>query len=367
MNVFSKPLKQEEEILSFTEFFKKQIDISKLKLTQLKSIARKNKLHVSGKKEVLLNRVYTFFVESNACSLIQKCFRGHIVRYSFELRGPAFKQIEKCVNDTDFVSLDPLKEIEFHDFYSYRDSKGFIYGFSISSLISSWKRNRTLTNPYNRELFTSEMVVDIHTLHRMKDIIFYFYKPVVKQTEAASTTQSAVNSYRFHLNGDRVHPSTPLVAITYPNANNRELIQRMEDIQQKPLNVRIQELFMEIDNLGNYTQAAWFENLSTSDCIRYLRYLGNIWNYRGHLSVETKRNICSLLDPFSQRFFWNANSRDAHENIQQVCVFVLEHMIYTGMDVEYRKLGALHALSALTIVSVPARRNMMWLYESLVY
>jgi hypothetical protein len=42
-------------------------------------------------------------------------------------------------------------------------------------------------------------------------------------------------------------------------------------------------------------------------------------------------------------------------------------MVYTGIDVEYQKLGALHVLSVLTIVSMDARRNMMWLYESLVY
>jgi len=367
MNVFSKPLKHEEEILTYIEFFKNEIDISKLKLTDLKNIARKNKFRISGSKEILKERVYTFFLESNACSIIQKYFRGHLVRYSFKLRGPAYKRREKCVNDTDFVSLDPLKEIEFHDFYSYQDSKGFIYGFSISSLISSWKRNRTLTNPYNRELFDSNMVSNIHTLHRMKDTIFYFYKPQVKQPENVSAPPITTNSYRLSSHGSiRVHPSGQSNMMSFPNSNNRELIQRMEEIQQKPLNLRIQELFMEIDNLGNYTQAAWFDNLSTSDCIRYLRYLGDIWNYRGQLSDEIKRNICSILDPFAQRFFY-PDARDPHENIRQVCVFVLEHMIYTGIDIEYRKLGALHALSALTIVSIPARRNMIWLYESLLY
>jgi hypothetical protein len=367
MNVFSKPLKHEEEILSYIDFFKNEIDISKLKLTELKNIARKNKFRISGSKEILKKRVYTFFLESKACSIIQKYFRGHLLRYSFKLRGPAFRHTEKCVNDSDFVSLDPLNEIEFHDFYSYQDSKGFIYGFSISSLMSLWTRKRTLTNPYNREEFDSSMVSNIHTLHRMKDIIFYYYKPQIKQPENVSVPSTITNSYRLSSHGIRIYQSNQSNILTFPNANNRELIERMQEIQQKPLNVRIQELFMEIDNLGNYTQASWFDNLTTSDYIRYLRYLGDIWNYRGQLSVETKRNICTLLDPFSQRFAWNATSRDAHENIQQVCVFVLEHMIYTGADIEYRKLGALHALSALTIVSIPARRNMIWLYESLLY
>ena len=358
MNVFSKPLKQEDE-LTYTNFFKKNIDISKLKLTELKSIARKNKLHVSGKKEILMKRIATFFLESKACSVIQKYFRGHLVRYSFRLRGPGFNHIEKCVNDTDFISLEPLNEIEWYDFYSYVDNKGFIYGFSISSLMSMWIRKRSLTNPYNRELLESNMVSNIHTLHRLKDIIFHYYNKPIKQ-ESNIIVQPITN----RLSGVRIYPNTILNTI-FPNANNRELIERMQEMQKKPLNVRIRELFMEIDNLGNYTQASWFDNLSTSECIRYLRYLGDIWNYRGQLSVETKRNICSILDPFSQRFYPDA--QNPYENIRQVCVFVLEHMIYTGIDIDYRKLGALHALSALTIVSIPARNNMMWLYESLLY
>lgn len=241
------------------------------------------------------------------------------MRYSFKLRGPAFSHIEKCVNDSDFVSLDPLKEIEFHDFYSYKDSKGFIYGFSINSLMSLWVRNRTLTNPYNREVFTSEMISNIHTLHRMKDIIFYYYNTQIKQPQNISAPPITTNSNRMSLHGIRIYPNAQLRMMSFPNANNRELIQRMEEIQQKSLNVRIQELFMEIDNLGNYTQAAWFDNLSTSDCIRYLRYLGDIWNHRGQLSDETK-NICSILDPFGQRFF--IQNHGMHMKIYGKCVFL---------------------------------------------
>jgi hypothetical protein len=41
-------------------------------------------------------------------------------------------------------------------------------------------------------------------------------------------------------------------------------------------------------------------------------------------------------------------------------------MIFMGVDDEHRKLGAFHALSALTVVSMGARDTMPWLYESLM-
>jgi hypothetical protein len=40
-------------------------------------------------------------------------------------------------------------------------------------------------------------------------------------------------------------------------------------------------------------------------------------------------------------------------------------MVYCGIDDEYRKIGTLHALTALTIVSNGARNSLPWLYESL--
>jgi hypothetical protein len=45
----------------------------------------------------------------------------------------------------------------------------------------------------------------------------------------------------------------------------------------------------------------------------------------------------------------------------------MENLIYSGIDEEYRKIGALHVLSALTLVSSPARIAMPWLYESIVF
>jgi hypothetical protein len=45
----------------------------------------------------------------------------------------------------------------------------------------------------------------------------------------------------------------------------------------------------------------------------------------------------------------------------------MENMVYSGVDEEYRKIGCFHALSALTIVSYPARAALPWLYESVMY
>ena len=54
------------------------------------------------------------------------------------------------------------------------------------------------------------------------------------------------------------------------------------------------------------------------------------------------------------------------EQLKARCLCVMEDMIYTGVDIEFKTLGALHVLTVLTVVSREARINMPWLYESLM-
>jgi hypothetical protein len=67
---------------------------------------------------------------------------------------------------------------------------------------------------------------------------------------------------------------------------------------------------------------------------------------------------------FNERIYYNDVSLG---RIQEACLIVFENMVYTGIDVEHRKIGTMHALSALTTVSLNARTTMPWLYESLVF
>ncbi len=53
--------------------------------------------------------------------------------------------------------------------------------------------------------------------------------------------------------------------------------------------------------------------------------------------------------------------------MQSACLIVFENAIYSGIDEDYRKLGAFHVLSALTLVSRGAREAMPWLYESVMH
>jgi hypothetical protein len=170
--MFSKPIRQNkindlnEPVLNYKEYYKNNIILKKYKLPELKTIVKKYKLRITGNKDELINRIETLFSKMKNAEIIQKRFRGWIVRYSFILNGEIIKNRSLCVNDSDFVTLEPLDEIPRELFYSYKDAKNFYYGFNITSLIQMMKTKGKLTNPYNREGF------DKKTLNNMISLSF---------------------------------------------------------------------------------------------------------------------------------------------------------------------------------------------------
>jgi len=124
---------------------------------QLKIIAKHYKLPIKGNKPELIKRIHNYLYFSNFVIKIQRVFRGNIQRKYNSLHGPAYKMKNRhlCTNETDFISLENLKELNIHQFFSYEDSDGFVYGFdllSIYNLIFKGEKNNT-KNPYNRNIF----------------------------------------------------------------------------------------------------------------------------------------------------------------------------------------------------------------------
>ena len=94
---------------------------------QLKIIAKFYKIKISGlNKNELIETLYKFFHECVQIVKIQKLFRGYIVRKYKFLHGPASQNRKICTNMEDFITLESINEISFHNFISYKDSDNFI-------------------------------------------------------------------------------------------------------------------------------------------------------------------------------------------------------------------------------------------------
>jgi hypothetical protein len=358
-------------------------NLNNYKLPDIKAACKLNKLPVSGTKPILIGRLTNFFIRVNAATIVQKYIRRRFILRWINVHGPAFNDITKCVNQTDFVSMEPITQIDRRFLYSYKDTKDFIYAFDITSLIQTLQVNSVIVNPYTREELTKTQHNDIIFMYNMSRCIFdvfhkenphYFNSPCITNPRMSSiilnyiasqirdsiTDESnVVSSYTNYR--PNVYQSSLL------NANNYTRYNQINNIRRQPIDIRVRDVFIEIDRLGNYTNQEWFNNLSHINYANLYRLLYNIWNFRAGIPPNTKLLICPFHSPFDGIFPREIRHDELTlEELKISCLIVFENMVYSGVDDEYRKIGAFHALSALTVVSRSARASMPWLYESVI-
>ena len=292
------------------------------RVSQLKDVCRHYKLKVSGNKPDLSSRVYNFLRLSLSIRTIQKIWRTHLLlRYNL-MHGPAMIHRKLCVNETDFFSMQSLSEIPCTQFMSYRDDDDMVYGFDMLSIYNLLKKGgRATTNPYNRNPIPKGVRRSLKGILRIAPMF-----------------------------GDLID-----IKIESPDAHI---------CPGKQLELRALSVFQDIDELGNYTDQTWFQTLGRVQLIRFVRELADIWTYRANLPPSIKREICPPVgDPFRSVHFHSLPTLSI-ESLKRVSLTLMETFVRRGINIESRKLGAFHVLSALTLVSSDAASSLPWLYQS---
>jgi hypothetical protein len=297
-------------------------------VNQLKLIAKNYKLKISGNKNQLLTRIYSFLYFSSYIIKIQKLFRGNVARKYKLLHGPAAINRKLCTNTDDFVTMEPVEEINYHQFVSYKDEDGFIYGFDIISLHNLFLKSKdieSIRNPYNRNLIPESVVKTIKSIIKISRIL------------------------KIHVN------------LHYEDDTQSISIEKMVEL-------RALSLFQNIDSLGNYSNSKWLLELDRIHLIKFLRELADIWNYRAQITPETKRNICPPSgDPFRNFNMHYVHTESNMTNVKKVVLEVLEKIVNSGVDRDSRALGACYVLGSLTLVNQEAATSIPWLFQSFGY
>ena len=285
---------------------------------QLREIASYYKLKKTGNKPQLLKLLYNFLFLSSKVIKIQSLQRKLFIKKFIKYKGPAFNNTKKCVNETDCYSLENLSNIDINQFFSFIDTDGKIYGFDICSLYEILKQDNPL-NPYNRNKLDKKKL-----LHNIKKYV--------------RISKILGNMINITIEKDIISP-------------------------QKTLELRIHKIFQTMDELGNYTSVEWFTNLNANGLVKFIRELCDIWMYRLNLSNNTKRNICPFGDPFRNMNTMLAPSLNL-DLLKKQIITVMENMIYSSNNNEYKSLGCIYVLTALTLVRHNAATTMPWLYQS---
>jgi hypothetical protein len=341
--------------------------LPKLKCIELREILRENKLKISGKKKILIERIMHHAMRYTRIIQIQKIFRGYMSRCVKLLSGPALYNRKLCINDTDFVTMENIRLIDWFDFFSYQDNDGIVYGFSLLSFLRYVsKNNRNVCNPYTR------LPIEINIIKRAIRL-FQNNRALLGKSKYNLTNINLAlpNPYiNYNISYLYYHPRLYTNVITTTRV--RRIYDNLIEYRHLTLNQRIQNIFIEFDMLGNYTQSVWFTSLTSHCYPKFFKILKDIWMFRANLTPETKYKVCCLFDPFqsiitngvhlfSQNDYGNIRILS---HIKLLCVTTIETLIYSGIDEEHCKLGSLYCLMALTRVSHSARISMPWLYDA---
>lgn len=307
------------------------LETTQYNVSQLKLFAKAHKLKQTGNKSELIKRLYSFLKLSYYAIKIQKTFRRKLVYKYLKMHGPAAMPINRalCMNDMDVVSMEPIKDINYHQFISYKDKDELIYGFDISTLHNLYLKSDedVIKNPYNRNKIPRSIFRDIRALIRLGRIL----------------------NISFNLN----------------YSDDEELIKHAPE---KEVEFKAIALFQSMDALGNYTDPNWFLALNKRRLLLFIKYLIDIWNYRAQLTRETQIRICP---PHGYPMHGlNANRLQNEENvivIKNILLDVMNKFVNSSQDKDNKCLGAFYVLSALTLVSANAAASMPWLYQSARY
>ena len=290
------------------------------RVQQLKDMCRHYKQRVGGNKDELTKRIYNYLRLSFYAVRVQRLARKVLLKKYVTARGPAFIKRGLCVNDNDFFTMEPVKEISNEQFISYKCRDGKIYGFDIMSLYNLIRKGSApFTNPYNRiELPRSLLDSGNYLLQMGKHY------------------------------GDKIVTK----------------IEEEEMDSSKELELRTLTAFQKINSLGNYVNHTWLWSLQRVQLIRFVRELVDIWQYRAQLAMEAKRQIYPPHGDIFRGLNLYMLPVSDRDQLRTLAVTVIERLINHGVDYGSQSLGANYALCALTLVSQPARDALPWLYQS---
>lgn len=285
-------------------------------IPQLKDICKQYKLKISGNKTQLVERINKHLKETVAAKIIQRAYRARLLRNYNYFKGNHLRS--KCVNETDFYSLDDLSDVPYEQFFAFKDVGGHVYGWNIASLwnlLIRTKPGEKLLNPYNCQPFPTDAWASLNSIFRISKALKINIK------SSLDVDQTYINSFES----------------------------------------KLLSTFQHINSLGNYTDHKWLINLDFNKLHRFLYELKDIWFHRAEIDVNTRNLICFNLSFVN----YNLNTVD-FDTLREIALTTIINLVYKGQSEEYQQLGAMYVLTALTIVSTDAANSLPWLYASAV-
>lgn len=299
---------------------------------------REKKLSFDKEKDIQIYKVI----------YIQRWVRNYI-KFEKKLYGPARFNLSLSINDKDFLTLQPLCQIEKIRFFSYSDNN-LIYSFDIKSLEKLFEKNKYI-NPFNQKIFNQD-IIDLIKERIKKYNLFLTSKLECQENQDNSISKKKISTNCLKKNNNK--NIFEMLARNNLNSNNY--------LDNCSLGRRVTDLFLNIDKLDFITNVKWFNDLNLAQLKDFYSNLEDLWNYRCQLTFEQKKKIvtngiiCDIP-------IYKINKINNIFLIKTIILDQLSKLINEGQTKDDRILGALYTLTSLTAVNQDAANTFPWLIQ----
>jgi hypothetical protein len=254
----------------------------------------------------LLKKLIKFILKFAPQIIIQRAVNRWMLKHLFYTKGICYFQPHLSCNDTEPITQEHIQDIPLPYFISFLEDNTY-YTFDIRLFHKS--ATPDFVNPYTRRPLS---VINSTHIQRQLQSLRNHHVMLEFETAPLTTSQRAVS------------------------------------------------LFIDMDQLDNYTNVNWFIHLSMSQLKEWYRRAEDIWNYRAKLTTEQKKKIILNKKVFnlSIREFYKINHL---ERLQHLVLDEINTLINTSPDRNERKLGCIYVLIAFSEVSIDAAHALQWL------
>ena len=122
---------------------------------------------------------------------------------------------------------------------------------------------------------------------------------------------------------------------------------------EEEINMKIKDVFYQINMLDNYTNHVWFKNLDLQQLIKLYNVSEDIWNYRSCMELDAKQKIVNngVVFNIPNHVIKSIKSKI---KLQEIILNDYARMINEGVNRDEKKLGAILILTGLVEVSIEA-------------
>ena len=357
----------------------------------------KNKNNEVSKFMLVFNHLsilQSFFETLLSCMLnldkiikLQKWIKKSIKLYNTKIRGVGYIDRTLCVNDSDFVSLDNLKDIPDSDFISFCESdsnsnsnfdsakngsKSIIYGFNIDSIIElilksddNFMNNLKLKtrdmcyrqyinvlfnhynkikiyNPYTRFIIPGNIKLNIIRVHAQK--IFNNFNSNFNSNSSYNSIMKKNNQVNMNLVNGYINDNYS--GGIGSNTSSSISINIKTYIRNKCFSV-----LQKIDMMGYFTNILWILDEQPKNIKLFYKKLASLWMFEFGLDNNARYKISQ----YGVNLFQNLNdiltSKSNKYIILDKILDVMDILVSNGESESDKNIGCILILYAISYIN----------------